>query len=252
MIIYLHDSYSPIINIPVNTTLLRLGEFYNYAIDPGIIPNSVTHLYFGWKFNQEINPGVIPTSVIYLSFSDCFNKSINPGSIPGNVIKLIFGEKFNQEIKPGSIPISVKYLVFGDNFNQEIKPSTIPNNLIHLVFGRNFYQDIEPDVIPACLQRLYFLGNQYPSLININFETEINLYNNKNKKLPDDRIINLFEYVVGYEDDISIDVEIYMDEYNIGEHSIDSINIDPIIKLSLIPKKMTQRKIKSANYIHTP
>lgn len=245
MIAYEYDSETPIAPdiIPKNTTHLTFFDLFNQTINSGDIPVGVTHLNFGACYDSLITPGVIPNSVTNLTFCMSYNKPIIPGAIPVGVTHLIFGMSFNQCLNPGCIPNSVTHLTFGIFFDKDINPGDIPDSVTHLIFGSWFNRAINPGCIPVSTTHLTFGILFSKPLTNINMydEIELNFYY-ENNNIPKDRIINIY----ADELECKINTEKYMDEYNIGEPYTEVINDRIITKIKLIPKIISQRKIKSA------
>ena len=157
---------------------------------------------------------------------------------------LTFGIDFDQPVNPNCIPQSVTHLIFGHHFNQPINPNCIPQSVTHLIFGYCFNQPINPNCIPQNVTHLFFNVIFNQSLENINIETEINFhYNNEN--LPNDRIINIFKHF----SDEKIQINFLTDTYNIGNEYCDKLDKYDIIKIKLIPKILSQQKVKSARKI---
>ena len=128
--------------------------------------------------------------------------------------------------------------------NNPLDINTIPTNTTHLAFGGWFNQPINPNCIPQSVTQITFYTIFNQTLENINIETEINFHCN-NKNLPNNRIINIFRY--DYDEKIKTDE--LNDTYNIGNEYCDIIGKYNVTKIKLIPKILSQQKIKSARKI---
>jgi hypothetical protein len=144
-------------NIPEETEIIKIGDYFNYSIDILSKFIHLTKLSIGFDFNQLINN--LPLSLTHLSLGYHFNQPVD--NLPNKLTHLIFHTKFNQPVD--NLPLSLTHLILGNEFNQKI--DNLPNNLIFITFGYNFNQSLVN--LPKSVKKLnIYINNKNINLVN--------------------------------------------------------------------------------------
>lgn len=146
-------------SLPESLTYLKLGDYFNNPLIPGIFPPTLTYLDMGYSFNHPLIPGHFPPSLTNLKLSNCFDHPLEHGIFGIKLQCLDFGNAWNHPLPHEILPCGLVKLKFGKAFNQSLD-SVMITNLTYLDLG-GFNQPLDklPGILLENLQHLIYRTN---------------------------------------------------------------------------------------------
>jgi hypothetical protein len=100
---------------PHNLTSLTLGEHFQPALSPGLLPPGLEFLSLGgiFGYRHKLEPGVIPSSLKHLVLF-CCQSLISVGAIPSSVVIMELGNTSEDpsQLEPGILGKTLRYLKY--------------------------------------------------------------------------------------------------------------------------------------------